>query len=366
MDDRPKIQVAGVDFEWDPANGLMLIWGKPVVCMWLETTMAGLLSGLQKMVGPERFRLAFEQAGRDSAIGEWNHIILPRPSIDEGLKFIGQAMGTVGLGVWEPGVVDYDAKEFRIRGRNDWESLYQKALGKSWGSSSLMGKLGYYGTQMFGTHCRAEQVSFINRGDECDEFVVRPANRTIDEDLDELLATEHATRADLTSALERLRSEVEERRRVEEDLRREVEERKRIEEELTNKADLVRRQEEAIRAMSTPILQLWDGVLTMPVIGLMDSTRASMMMESLLAAITEKQARFTILDLTGVEVIDSAAASHVLSLVQAARLLGTQCLVSGISPAMASTIVSIGLDLSTLKTFGTLEAALRFAIKASR
>lgn len=317
-----------------------------------------------KMVGAKRFVLAFEQAGRASAVAEWEQIISPQPTIEEGLRFIGQAMGTVGLGLWEPIAVDVQAKELRIRGRNDWESLYQKALGQCWGSSTLIGKLGYYATQMFGTYCRAEQTAFVNLGASFDEFVVRPSQRTIDEDLEDLLATEHATRADLTTALEQLRKEIDERRVIEESLRQEVENRTRVEEELRSKIELIRRQDDAIRSMSTPILKCWEGVLTMPVIGLVDSTRAALMMENLLEEVTKTQARFTILDLTGVDVLDTAAALHLLSLVKAAGLLGTQCLVSGISPAMAGTIVSVGLDLGLLKTFGTLEAALQFAIKS--
>jgi len=366
MSERPKISVDGVDFEWDRENGLLQIWGQPVVCMWIETTMAGLMSGLIKMVGPERFAIATEQAGRDSIEGEWEHIITPQPTIEDGLTFIGKATGTVGLGMWELVSLDREKKEARFRSRNDWESLYQRALGIDSGAHTLCGKFGGYATKIFGTYCRAEQVAHSNRGAPWDEFVARPAEQTLEAELDALLGTENATRADLTAALERLRAEVEERKRMEDELRREVEERARVEEELRSKLAVIREQKEAIRSMSTPILQVWDSILTMPVIGIVDSDRASHMMASLLEEITQKQARFTILDLTGVNMLDSDAAGHVLSLVSAASLLGTRCLVSGISPAMASTIVGLGLDLGELVSFGSLEAALRYAIKENR
>lgn len=352
MSERPRISVDGVDFEWDRDNGQMLIWGRPVTCMWTETTMAGLMAGLHRMVGTERFLLAIEQAGRESIEGEWEHIILPQPTIEDGLRFIGHATGTVGLGMWELVYLDREKKEARFRAKNDWESLCQKALGESWGSGTLAGKFGAYGTKIFGTYCRAEQVAFTTRGDEYDEFVVRPATETLENDLDELLGEGKATQADLEAALERLREEVEERRKIEVDLRAQME--------------LVQRQEKAIRAMATPILRLWSGVLTMPVVGLVDSTRASLMIEDLLEQITRTQARFTILDLTGVDVLDTGAASHLLSLVRAAGLLGTRCLISGISPGMAVTIIGLGLDLKELQTFGSLEAALRYAIRESR
>lgn len=171
--------------------------------------------------------------------------------------------------------------------------------------------------------------------------------------------------ADLTVALENLRREVEERKIAEEKLRREVEERAAVEQELRGMLNIIRQQEEAIRAMATPILRVWDGVLTMPVIGRLDSIRATHMMESLLHEITKTRARHTILDLTGVDDLDATAANHLLNLIRAAGLLGTRCLVSGISPKMAQTIISLGLSLTQLESFSTLEEALRHALDES-
>ena len=171
--------------------------------------------------------------------------------------------------------------------------------------------------------------------------------------------------SDRQVAEERLRQEVRERQLAEERLRQEILDRRQVAEELQAKLEIIGRQEDAIRAMSTPILRLWDGVLTMPVIGLVDSVRAAQMMERLLEAITESRARFTILDLTGVELLDTHAISHLLSLVRACALLGTTCLVSGISARMAQSIVSINMDLGEISTFNTLEAALRHAIQQS-
>jgi rsbT co-antagonist protein RsbR len=304
------------------------------------------------MVGTERFLLAIEQAGRESMEAEWEHIILPQPTIEDGFRFIGTATGTVGLGMWELMHLDREQKTARFRAKNDWESMYQKALGVQWGSGTLAGKFGGYGTKMFGTYCRAEQVAFTTKGDEYDEFVVRPATTSLDDELEEMLGSEQATKEDLKHALTRLRDEVEERRKVEEDLRTQI--------------DVVRRQEKAIRAMATPILRLWSGILTMPVVGLVDSQRAALMMEDLLEQITRTQARCTILDLTGVDLLDTNAASHLLSIVRAAKLLGSRCLVSGISPSMASTIVSLGLELDEIQTFASLESALRYAIRETR
>lgn len=199
--------------------------------------------------------------------------------------------------------------------------------------------------------------------------------------------------ADLTAALEKLQREIEERKLIEARLEREIDERRRteanlqreiaeraeteqrlrrevteraeVEQELRGMLNIIRQQEEAIRAMTTPILRLWDGVLTMPVIGRLDSIRATQMMESLLHEITRTRSRFTILDLTGAEDLDDSAANHLLNLMRAAGLLGTRCLVSGISPKMAQTIISLGLSLTELATFSTLEEALHHAIQES-
>jgi rsbT co-antagonist protein RsbR len=190
---------------------------------------------------------------------------------------------------------------------------------------------------------------------------------------------DNAAREALAAALEKLERAVRERKLVEEKLSREIAarieaeerlqketaERAEMEQELRSTLNIIRQQEEAIRAMATPILRLWASVLTMPVIGRLDSIRATQMMERLLHEITKTRSRFTILDLTGAEDLDASAANHLLNLIRAAGLLGTRCLVSGISPKMAQTIISLGLSLAELATFSTLEEALHHAIQES-
>jgi PAS domain S-box-containing protein len=125
---------------------------------------------------------------------------------------------------------------------------------------------------------------------------------------------------------------------------------------------LIERQRETIAAMATPIIEIWNGVLTMPLIGVVDSRRAADLMESLLHAIAQKGARYTVVDLTGVEVMDTSTADHLLKLVQAARLLGSTCVLSGISPAVSTTMVSLGVQIGGLRVFGTLRAALGYIL----
>ena len=360
-----KIHVSGLDFEWDQSRGVFLINGVPAVAMWVESTMAGFMSGLQTMVGTERFNLALYGAGEEGIAVEWEQVVTKCPTAEEGLAIIGRLASLVGFGYWEVVSIDREKKEARFRSKSSWEGLYQKALGVSWGSSSLAGRFAGYCRRLFACNVWAEQTAFIAQGAEWDEFIVRESATTVASRLNALISSDHATRADLDAALAQLTQEIEERRQAEELLRVEIQEREHAEQSLLEKLEIIRSQEEAIRSLSTPILQLWEGIVVLPVIGLVDSARASQMLEDLLATIVRSKSRYAILDLTGVEVMDTHAADHLLKIVRATLLVGARCLVSGISPTMAQTVVSLGVDLGALLSFSTLESALRFALTES-
>ncbi|WP_437961866.1 PAS domain S-box protein [Sorangium sp. So ce119] len=138
---------------------------------------------------------------------------------------------------------------------------------------------------------------------------------------------------------------------------------KRTEQELRSKLELIERQQQVIRDLSTPIIQVWEGVLTLPMIGVVDSQRTAEIMDTLLDAIVRMGARYAILDLTGVEMVDTKTASYLLDLVRAIRLLGAEGIVTGIRSNVAQTIVSLGLDLSSITTLGNLRAALQHCIR---
>ncbi|WP_438014472.1 PAS domain S-box protein [Sorangium sp. So ce315] len=161
--------------------------------------------------------------------------------------------------------------------------------------------------------------------------------------------------AELREALQRRESDAEELQRKNRQLAEENAERERAE-------ALLRQQQETMLEMSTPIIQAWEGVLVLPVIGTVDTARAAQIMERLLPEIVRTQARYAILDLTGVSAVDAATVSHLLAVVRAASLLGSRCLVSGISPAIARTMTEIGSAEGAFLTFGLLQNALRFAL----
>ncbi|MFJ9536171.1 STAS domain-containing protein [Streptomyces sp. NPDC101225] len=125
---------------------------------------------------------------------------------------------------------------------------------------------------------------------------------------------------------------------------------------------LIERQQLQLLEVATPVIKLWDGIVAVPLIGTLDSARSQVVMESLLEAIVEQRARFAILDITGVPTVDSLVAQHLMKTVAAARLMGAECVVSGIRPAIAQTIVHLGLDLGTVITRASLADALRYAL----
>jgi two-component system cell cycle sensor histidine kinase/response regulator CckA len=213
-----KIQVSGIDIEWNTKRGTCTFENLPVVMLWVDTTLAGLMSGVQTMVGTERFSLALQGEGRKSVEADWQ-VISRFPDFHEGFKAIANIAGVAGWGEWTIMSLDEKKKECRFRVRDSWEGCYQRALGVCWGSAMLAGKMAGYCTKFFGTNCWADQTAFIAKGAPFDEFVVRPSSRTVEEEIEGLLASGEATRADMAVALRKLEREITERKRMEEALR---------------------------------------------------------------------------------------------------------------------------------------------------
>ncbi|WP_432189284.1 STAS domain-containing protein [Streptomyces sp. Tue6028] len=135
-----------------------------------------------------------------------------------------------------------------------------------------------------------------------------------------------------------------------------------LETALTAGQELIDRQRLQLLEVATPVIKLWDGVVAVPLIGTLDSARSQVVMESLLDAVVSQQARFAILDITGVPTVDSLVAQHLMKTVAAARLMGAECIVSGIRPAIAQTIVHLGIDLGSVITRASLADALAYAL----
>jgi rsbT co-antagonist protein RsbR len=128
---------------------------------------------------------------------------------------------------------------------------------------------------------------------------------------------------------------------------------------------VIARQQEEMLELSTPVVTLWDGIVALPLIGTLDSARTQVVMESLLQAIVQTNSRFAIIDITGVPTVDTLVAQHLLKTITAARLMGAECILSGIRPQIAQTIVHLGINLEDVITKSKLSDAFRLALERS-
>jgi rsbT co-antagonist protein RsbR len=130
-----------------------------------------------------------------------------------------------------------------------------------------------------------------------------------------------------------------------------------------SREEVIRRQQEELLELSTPVVKLWDGIVALPLIGTLDSARTQVVMESLLQAIVQTNSRVAIIDITGVPTVDTVVAQHLLKTVTAARLMGADCIISGVRPQIAQTIVHLGINLLDVITKATLAAAFSVALQ---
>jgi rsbT co-antagonist protein RsbR len=126
--------------------------------------------------------------------------------------------------------------------------------------------------------------------------------------------------------------------------------------------EVIQRQQQDMLELSTPVITLWDGVLALPVIGTLDSARTQVVMETLLQRIVDTAADVAIIDITGVPTVDTLTAQHLIKTITAARLMGAECIISGVRPQIAQTIVHLGVDLGSVTTKATLADAFRIAL----
>jgi rsbT co-antagonist protein RsbR len=129
--------------------------------------------------------------------------------------------------------------------------------------------------------------------------------------------------------------------------------------------DIIGRQQQELLELSTPVVRLWDNILALPLIGTLDSARTQIVMQNLLEAIVQTRSDYAIIDITGVPLVDTLVAQHLLKTVAAARLMGADCLISGIRPQIAQTIIHLGVDLTDVTTKATLADAFAVALRRS-
>ncbi|MEO7488961.1 MAG: STAS domain-containing protein [Ferruginibacter sp.] len=132
---------------------------------------------------------------------------------------------------------------------------------------------------------------------------------------------------------------------------------------IKGREEVILRQMDEISEISTPVIRIWDGILALPIIGTLDSARTQVVMENLLEEIVATGSRMAILDISGVPAVDSLVAQHLIKTVSATRLMGAECIISGIRPEIAQTVVHLGIDLSNIITKATLANALKYAFQ---
>ena len=136
-----------------------------------------------------------------------------------------------------------------------------------------------------------------------------------------------------------------------------------IENYIRSREETIRQQRADMMELSTPVIKVWDKILTLPIIGTLDSRRAQLMMEALLQRIVETGSTVAILDITGVRTMDTLVANHLIKTVTAARLMGARCVLTGVSPAIAQTMVQLGIDLSQITTRAQMSDGIRLALE---
>jgi len=129
--------------------------------------------------------------------------------------------------------------------------------------------------------------------------------------------------------------------------------------ELEEKLEMIERQRTSIRELSTPIIEIWDRILCLPIVGVMDTTRSAEMTDALLRAVVDRSARCTIIDITGIDIMDTGTADHFLRMAKAVQLLGADCILTGINPHIARTVVQMGVSLAGITTHRSLRTALQ-------
>lgn len=130
---------------------------------------------------------------------------------------------------------------------------------------------------------------------------------------------------------------------------------------IKGREEVILRQTDEIAEISTPVISIWDGIVALPIIGTLDSSRTQVVMENLLQQIVDTGSTIAILDISGVPAVDSLVAQHLIKTVSATRLMGAECIISGIRPEIAQTVVHLGIDLSNIVTKSSLASALRHA-----
>ena len=325
--------------DFQPSSGKLLL-GQDRMLLFRQDAFASLRRLLYEQLGESLARALLMQFGHRCGYGD-HHVLSTRYAWDTDLDEMsaGPVMHTwEGIVHVEPTLLDYDKGKGHFHMIGIWRNSYEAEIHKqTFGISttpvchSLTGYASGWCSAFFGAPLLAIETMCEGTGDAHCQFEIRPPNAwgpEADMWRDALVATDYS-----------------------------------ISRELEEKVSTIEHQKRAISALSSPIIQVWDGVLTVPVIGAVDPERADQLLVNLLQAVVSKQARFAILDVTGVDTVDNLAADRLFHILQAVELIGAKCLVTGVKPKVAQALISLGLDMSRVSIRATLEAALQSCLR---
>ncbi|NJO07204.1 MAG: STAS domain-containing protein [Chloroflexaceae bacterium] len=219
-------------------------------------------------------------------------------------------------------------------------------MGVLWGVHYVSGKFAGWFSHHFETNCWATQRRFVTQGDPYDEFVVEPSSRLIEEELETIEREEHERQLQLEELVEQRTAQL-----------------SATINELQQAQSALRMQARLIQEIGTPVVQIWHGVLMVPMVGVIDNRRAMHLTETVLSEISNRAAQVVLIDITGVINLDTEVANYLMQTMRAITLLGAYSALVGISPAIAQTMVTLGIELGNLTTFANLQQGLEYAFQ---
>jgi anti-anti-sigma regulatory factor len=336
--------------EFDPQSGQVAL-GSDRMLIFRQQAMSTLRGLMYEQLGAELARAILSQFGYQCGTGDYANLISNYAWDSE----LDQLTSGPVLHSWEgivratPTVVDYDRSSGRFQMEGEWHNsyeahchLHQLGPAREPVCHSLTGYASGYASAFFGRPVLALETSCVGKGDALCRFEIRDIERwgpEADPWKAALKSTEVALVRELEAKLELIRAQQD------------------------SLEQLNHRQRVALSQLSTPIMEIWDHVLVLPIIGIIDTERSEELMRALLDAIAHGRARCAILDITGVEVVDTSIAGHLLQVVRAAQLLGAYCVVTGVTPNVAQTLVAIGAELANVTTLRDLKQGLQACIR---
>lgn len=321
-----------------PEEGKLLL-GSERMLLFRQEAFSLLRGLLQSTLGSKLARAVLMQFGYQCGHGDFATLSTMYPWETEADRLGAGPMMHQWEGIVkaEPHVMEFDRARGHFYFRGLWKSSYEaevhiqrQGLSPDPVCYSLTGYASGWCTAFFGAPTLAIERQCVGRGDPHCEWDIRPAD-TWGPEADpwrEALGSTETT----------------------------------VSRELQEQLAIIESQQRAIRELSSPIIQVWDGILALPVIGLIDGERAAAMTARMLEAVQRARAQFALIDLTGVDTIDTSSANHLLALARALGLLGCTCFICGIAAPVARTIVAVGVELRDVRTFSTLHAALAAAL----